>query len=156
MDRMKQLGKLILISLIIFAFFSCKKSIKNNESLKNNETSFNYTIIKNNCITHKELEFFYKKMNVLCNSEKEVSILFHKELKNHYKESFCGLINEAVKNIDGEIEYSVDENCNGIITIISLEKIIDDGEEYRNEYATFLYIKKEKEELKIFNIGGAG
>ncbi|USD26888.1 hypothetical protein [Flagellimonas marinaquae] len=159
---MKPQDRLILIFFSIFLIFvSCKESVKKEKSIKANESLLlNYVdiVLKNNCLKINELSNFYSEIRMLCKgTNKEITHLFSKGLEEHYKQGFCDLFNDAIKNLDGEIQYKIDEDCNGVVSIISVENILDeDGEKYRNEYATFLYIKKEKGELKIYNIGGAG
>lgn len=136
-------------------FSTCKKSAKHETKADRLPKD---TIPTKNCVKLKELSIFYKKIESSCKTlDNEVYYLFSKELQEHYKQGFCELINDAIENVDGEIGYSMSEDCTGTINIISVENIVDeDGEEFRNEYATFLYVKKEKGELKIYSIGGAG
>ncbi len=155
---MKLRGKLILIAFIMMFSLSCKKASKHGTHVKiKKEITLIDTIAIKDCISIRELSIFFGQIEKSCQPCTDASAFFSDEFPEHYRQAFCNLINDAIKNIDEEIEYGIFEKCTGEINIISVENITDeDGEKHRNEYATILYVKKINGELKVYNMGGAG
>ena len=142
-----------LILLIAF-FISCKENLKKPLAIDNTKIEKKSSLqIK---ITIPELQSFERKLNAICvNNDTKILTVLTDNVSESYPE-FCEMFKNAKLDKDGEIQFDIDEIGKGIITINSVELIEDDGEKYRNEYSTFIYVIKIDDKLIINEIGGAG
>ncbi len=141
----------IIISFLFVALLSCNKKKPNVESLITEVSIKKASIIQDEQITIYEIKTFFGQLKNNC----EVSNQLTSSVEKEYPK-FCEMIVIILSQKEGEIEYEIIKNKKGVISINSVEIIEDDGNKYRNEYSTFLYIVKKNNELIIDEIGGAG
>lgn len=153
--------KIKILLLICYTFFiSCKKSTNdtgdfvdqiNKEEVKNVKSKQQFEEV-----TISELNTFFNRLGNICKTNKnDISKQLSSNVLERYPE-FCNMFDIVSTQREGEIQYDIIKNEGGVITINSIEVIEDDGDKYRNEYSTLLYIKKVNNELIISDIGGAG
>jgi len=138
----------------------CKENRKETNKLgdqSNKSIKKDITRDKYEQITILELRSFFNQLNIDCeNEDSKLSKQISSEVLKKYPD-FCKQHKNAYAQREGEIEFNViEKEKEGVITINSIQIIEDDGENYRNEYSTFYYIRKKENQLIVYNIGGAG
>lgn len=153
----------IIVLILTTTLFSCKS--KNEDKSVKQITIKDYNKnLKKDCskqIDIEKIKIFFDEIKKTCIQDStKISTFLTNNIDKHYYKNFCSLLTEALKEIEGEEEYTITEDsgdCKGFININSVN-FYDDGEEkHRNEYSTFLYlIFTNDNKILIDKIEGAG